>query len=160
MTESLANLNLQLLPNRKESVASLCNRAANYTILVFYRGFHCRICFRYIRRWAAFKSAFNKLGIEVAAVSSDSKEKAQQTQNEWFTQDLPLAYGLPVTEGQRIGLHISKGTGIDDPSEFTEPALFVLNKQGDVVISSIQNSAYARPDVEQLLEDLKGILAR
>ncbi len=127
-------------------------------IVIFYRGFHCRICFRYVRRWAAFQKSFERLGFTVVAVSADSREKAEQTQSEWFTDKLTIAHSFPVEEAVSLGLHHSQGSGIDQPANFFEPALFVLDTDRRIMISSVQNSAFARPDVEQLLEDLRSLV--
>src|SRR6266436_10119558 len=56
---------------------------ASFTLLVFYRGLHCPICKTQLRELESKLDEFDKRGVAVVAVSSDSRERAEQTRQAW-----------------------------------------------------------------------------
>ncbi|MGB3469453.1 MAG: peroxiredoxin-like family protein [Erythrobacter sp.] len=134
-------------------------RPDTFTMLVFYRGKHCPICRNYLEELGSKLDQFTKRGINVAAVSMDSKDRAMVVDNEWETGDVPLAYGLTEAAAREWGLYISeKREGSDEPDVFSEPALFVLRPDGTLYFASVQNAPFTRPSLDQLLEGLDYVL--
>src|SRR6266508_3009946 len=58
-------------------------KPANFTLLVFYRGLHCPICKTQLRELESKLDEFDKRGVAVGAVSSDTRERAMQTREAW-----------------------------------------------------------------------------
>jgi peroxiredoxin len=155
--ENFPNLQLNLLGGNPTTIGALAQNK-RLIILVFYRGFHCSICHRYIHRWSAFYDDFLKLGVEVVAISTDIEAKARQAQREWFTGSLPMAYDFPTEEGKKLGMYVAHGEGPGEPQEYLQPALYVLNPNLELLALSIQSTAYARPDISALYNDIRLLL--
>lgn len=54
-----------------------------FTMVVFYRGLHCPVCKGYLRDLEGRLEEFRSRGVEVVAISGDSRERAEQTQEKW-----------------------------------------------------------------------------
>src|SRR5215472_16602646 len=67
-------------------------KPAHFTLLVFYRGLHCPICKTQLRELESKLEEFDKRGVAVVAVSSDTKERATQAKNGWGLTRLRLGY--------------------------------------------------------------------
>ena len=66
-----------------------------------------------------------------------------------------IAYGLPLSEMRRWGLYISYPRNLRETDQpFPEPALFLLNPDGEVHIVDYSNSPFARPDLRILIEGM------
>ncbi|MEE9157571.1 MAG: redoxin domain-containing protein, partial [Gammaproteobacteria bacterium] len=65
----------------------------NFTMIVAYRGLHCPICRPYLSELDRNLEEFQKRGVEVIAVSTDTLERAAQTKDEWKLRNLRIAYG-------------------------------------------------------------------
>lgn len=64
-----------------------------------------------------------------------------------------VAYGLPLHEQFRWGLYVSKPRNFRETElPFPEPALFLLNPDGELQIVDYSNSPFARPDLRILVE--------
>ncbi len=136
---------------------SLTDQTPDYfTMVVVYRGLHCPICKTYLRELSRLLEDFQAKGVNVLAVSSDTKERAQQASTEWDIENLPLAYGLTAEQSQNWGLHRSAGRGltsigIEEPAEFTEPGLFLVRPDGTLYWSNISTMPFARPHFKEVL---------
>ena len=131
----------------------------NFKIVVFYRGKHCPICKGYLKEWADKLDEFTQRGINVVAVSMDSKERAMVVDKEWDTGDVPLAYDMSEDTAREWGLYISqKREGSDEPESFSEPGLFVIRPDGELYFASVQNAPFTRPPIDQLLRGLDYVM--
>lgn len=64
-----------------------------------------------------------------------------------------VAYGLPLAEQFRWGLYVSNPRNFRETEmPFPEPALFLLNPDGELQIVDYSNSPFARPDLRILVE--------
>ncbi len=81
----------------------------HYTMVVFYRGLHCPLCADYLQQLNSKLSQFNELGIEVIAISGDSREKAITSADTWGVHDLTLGYGLTRETMQQWGFTFLRG---------------------------------------------------
>jgi peroxiredoxin len=133
-------------------------KPAHFTLIVFYRGHHCRVCRHYIHDLSVQLPEFEKRGINVIAISSNSKEKALQSQNEWHTQDLLIGYDYPVEEARKLGLFISKAIKESEPDFFFEPALLVVRPDGTLYSIALQSIPFARPRFSDILGTFDFIL--
>ena len=55
---------------------------ANFTLLVFYQGLHCPICKMQLKDLGSRLDEFEKRGVSVLALSSDSQQRAEQTMHD------------------------------------------------------------------------------
>jgi peroxiredoxin len=127
-------------------------RPQSFTMLVFYRGLHCPICKTYLRDLDHKLGDFSKRGVEVAAISTDSKERAEQSKQEWGIERLTLAYGLGVEQARQWGLYISRSIKEGEPPLFAEPGLFLIRPDGTLYCASIQTMPFARPSFADVLQ--------
>ena len=141
----------------KEWVLS-AQKPKNFTMIVFYRGHHCIVCRHYIHELAVKLSEFRERGVEVIAISSNTKEKARQSQNEWHTQDLRIGYGYPVDDAKKLGLYISKSIKPSEPDFFFEPAVFIIRPDGTLYSLAVQSVPFARPHFNDILHSFDLIL--
>ncbi len=126
----------------------------NFTMIVCYRGFFCSVCKSYLEDLQTKVEAFTKLGVNILAISADSKEKADQSYEEWKIKDLPIGYNFPVEEARSWGLFISEGKG-EEPAEFSEPALLLIRPDQTLFYYSLQSMPFGRPDFEDILGGIK-----
>ncbi|TAK48459.1 MAG: AhpC/TSA family protein [Xanthobacteraceae bacterium] len=131
-------------------------RPANFTLLVFYRGLHCPICKTQLRDLEPKLGEFDKRGVAVAAVSSDTRERAEETKRAWGLTKLRLGYGLDLAAARRWGLFVSTGrgmtsTGVEEPARFSEPALYLIKPDGTLYFGSVQTMPFARPHFSEIL---------
>ncbi|MGH8917044.1 MAG: redoxin domain-containing protein, partial [Actinomycetes bacterium] len=61
---------------------------SRFTLVVFYRGWHCPICRTYLAQLDRAVAELEALGVMVVAVSGDTEERARQSVEEWKLTDL------------------------------------------------------------------------
>ena len=120
----------------------------NFTMLVFYRGLHCPVCATYMKELQRMKADFADRGVIVLGISSDTEERAKQAKEEWSLPELDIAYGLSVEDAQILGLHRSAGRGktsigIEEPTEFSEPALFLVRSDQTLYWANVSTMPFA-----------------
>lgn len=135
----------------------------NFVMLAFYRGRHCPVCQRYLADLNRKIPEFEKRGVTVLALSSDTKERALDTQAAWDIADVPLAYGLPIETARAWGLYISTSRGktslgIVEPALFSEPALFLIKPDMTLYASIVQTMPFARPYFAEVLSAIDYIM--
>ena len=135
----------------------------SFTLVVFYRGLHCPICKTQLRELESKLDEFDKRGVAVVAVSSDSRERAEQTKQAWGLTRLRLGYGLDLASARRWGLFISTGrgmtsTGVEEPARFSEPALYLIRPDGTLYFGSVQTMPFARPHFSDILAAIDYVL--
>lgn len=131
-------------------------KPANFTLLLFYRGLHCPICKTQLRELESKLDEFNKRGVAVVAVSSDTKDRATKTKEAWELTRLRLGYSLDLASARRWGLFISSGrgmtsAGVEEPARFSEPALYLIRPDGTLYFGSVQTMPFARPHFSDIL---------
>ncbi|QDO94941.1 redoxin domain-containing protein [Formosa sediminum] len=122
----------------------------HFTMLVVYRGKHCPVCKTYLETIQKHIEDFKSKGVNVIAISSDTKEIAEATYNDWAIDDVPLGYNFSIDEARSWGLFISKGIK-DEPDTFIEPGLFLIRPDRTLYAESIQSMPFARPEIKAIL---------
>src|ERR671910_158700 len=122
-----------------------------FTMIVFYRGLHCPICKPYLRELDRALEEFESRGVDVIAVSTDTKERAARSKEEWELGRLPVGYGLEIAKAREWGLFISRGVKEPEPAEFAEPGLFLVRPDGALYAASVQSMPFARPHFSDVL---------
>jgi peroxiredoxin len=127
------------------------------SMVVAYRGAHCPMCRNYLQDLNARMGEFKARGVDVVAVSSDGKERAEMAKKDWELSELPIAYDLSIDKARELDLPIStsRGTtsiGIEEPAKFNEPGLFLIKPDGTLYAAFVQTMPFARPPLDQLLK--------
>ncbi len=131
-------------------------KPTNFTLVVFYRGLHCPICKTQLKDLKSKLDDFEKRGVAVAAVSTDSRERAERTRETWGLSRLRVGYGLDLAAARRWGLYVSSGhektrAGIDESALFSEPAIYLVRPDGTLYFGSVQTMPFARPHFSDIL---------
>jgi len=143
-------LDLPTLGDSRFNMAAM--RPRSFTMLVFYRGLHCPICKMYLRDLDRKLNDFAKLGVEAVAISTDTKERADQSEREWGIERLTVAYGLSIDQARQWGLYISASIKAEEPPLFAEPGLFLIRPDGTLYCASVQTMPFARPSFADVLQ--------
>lgn len=140
-------------------------RPTKFTLLVFYRGLHCPICKTQLRDLETKLPEFEKRGVNVVAISSDTREHAERAKADWGVPNLRIAYGLELETGRTWGLYISSGrgpasAGAEEPALFTEPAIYLVRPDGTLYFGSVQTMPFARPHFADILSAIDFVLTK
>ena len=130
---------------------------ADWQMVVVYRGRHCPMCTKFLNRLAEFRQRLLDIGVDIAAVSGDSREQ-MESHLEKLDVSFPLFYGLTQEQMQALGLYISVPRSEQETDHnFPEPGLFVINADGNLQVVDLSNNPFARPDVEIFVSGLEWI---
>ena len=137
----------------------------NFTLMVFYRGFHCPICSSYLGDLEKKLPEFEKRGVGVVTVSSDVQERAERAKTEWNLENLTVGFDLDLQKAREWGLYISTSrgltsTGVEEPAMFSEPALYLVRPDGTLYFGSVQTMPFARPNFREVLSAIDFVLAK
>lgn len=126
---------------------------AAFTLLVFYRGWHCPQCKKQLTELDGMLKAFAEVGIgSVLAISGDDADRAERTVKEWELSALPVAHGLTVEQMREWGLYVSRGVKDPEPVLFNEPGLFLVRPDRALYSAHVQSTPFARPHLSNLLQ--------
>ena len=129
-----------------------------FTLIAFYRGLHCQRCKANLGEMETLLPKFDQLGVDVVAISSDHQARAEQSKAEWHLPVMKVGYGLDVEEGRKWGLYISRGKREDEPAIFIEPALFLVDRQGQLIFAVINSITRMRPYPEDILATIERVM--
>jgi peroxiredoxin len=132
----------------------------NFEMIVFYRGLHCPICRTYLGDLESRLPEFTKHGVDVIAVSSDSRERAEKAKAEWSLANLRIGCELPLSTARDWELYVSRAIREGEPPEFNEPGLFLVRPDGSIFFASRGSAPWARPPLDQLLRAIDVALER
>ena len=130
----------------------------HFTFVFFYRGYHCPICRKYLGSIDRKLDELASLGINAVAISSDSKERATRSKEEWRIENLPIGYDLSIEEARTWGLYVSKAIKPDEPEIFSEPGLFIVRPDNELYAASIQSMPFTRPSIDELIAGFRYII--
>lgn len=154
------------LPAIGEENWSLTNeKPDSFSILIFYRGWHCPVCRNQLKDAEALVDQFAEKGAIITAISVDGEDRAQQMYDEAGLSKLRLAYGLSLEQARQWGLFISTSRGltsvnVEEPHKFAEPGFFLIKPDKTLFYSSIQSAPWGRPALEPFLNTLDFIKAK
>lgn len=122
----------------------------SFTMVVFYRGLHCPVCKGYLRGLERTLDEFTERGVEVITVSGDSRDRAERAREEWDLARLNLGYDLSPDVMRRWGLYISEGIKDDEPAQFGEPGLFLVDPRARVYYAAVNSMPFGRPSFDEI----------
>lgn len=126
----------------------------NFTMVVFYRGFHCPICKKYLIELQSKLADFIGLGVHVIAISGDADKRALETKKKWGLENLMIGFGISIEEARKWGLFISKRIDEKEPDIFIEPGLFLIKPDGTLYASIISTMPFVRPSFREILSSI------
>lgn len=130
---------------------------ATWQAVFVYRGQHCPLCTRYLNALEGFKGDFAQAGVEILAVSADSKAQLE-SHREKLSISFPIAYGLTEDQMKTLGLYISVPRSEQETDHnFAEPGLFVVNSEGKLHVVDLSNNPFVRPELQTLVNGLAWI---
>lgn len=131
-----------------------------WRILVVYRGKHCPLCKRYFKALDSKLEMFREMGVSIFAVSADPKDKAEaDVASEGWR--FPVSYDMSLDDMRSLGLFISTPRSEQETDRpFSEPGLFVINRDGNTQTVQVGNASYTRADLDILLAGLKGTIEK
>lgn len=147
-------LSLDTLSGERVTLAG--TRPEHFTMIVFYRGYHCPVCRKYVTELDGLSGEFASRGVRAIVASSDTRERAEKTQQDWNLKHIDLAYGLSIDDARAWGLYISTSrgktsVGIDEPALFSEPGLFLVRPDGTLYWANVSTMPFARPHFTEIL---------
>ncbi|MDP5252771.1 MULTISPECIES: peroxiredoxin family protein [unclassified Vibrio] len=130
---------------------------ATWQAVFVYRGKHCPLCTKYLNEIESYKQAFSDAGVDILAVSGDSKQQLEEHQ-EKLNISFPMAYGLSEQQMKTLGLYISlPRSAAETDHNFAEPGLFIVNEQGKLHVADLSNNPFIRPELGALTRGLAWI---
>ncbi|HCG9718973.1 TPA: peroxiredoxin family protein [Vibrio parahaemolyticus] len=130
---------------------------ATWQAVFVYRGKHCPLCTKYLNEIETYKQAFIEAGVDILAVSGDSKQQLEQ-HLEKLDISFPIAYGLTEQQMKILGLYISlPRSEAETDHNFAEPGLFVVNEHGNLHVVDLSNNPFVRPELGALTRGLAWI---
>ncbi len=134
-------------------------QGTGWRALFVYRGQHCPLCKAYLNTLNDMLEEFQAAGIAVAAISADGKGKAE-TEVADCGWRFPVGYDLSIEQMRQLGLYVSDPRSPQETDRpFAEPALFVINPDGQTQIIDISNAPFSRPDLKSLLKGLQFVIS-
>lgn len=137
--------------------------AQRFTLVTFYRGLHCPVCAMYLRELEGKVGAFRERGVGVIAISSDGEARARLMADKIAASKLRIGYGLELQTARAWGLYLSTSRGktsigIEEPSLFSEPGLFLVRPDQTLYWLSVQSMPFARPNFGDLVQALDFVI--
>jgi peroxiredoxin len=117
--ESAPDLTVPLLRGGTYRLTDQRPRA--FTMVVFFRGLHCPVCRAQLTELNRRLGELEQRGIDLIAVSGETRERTAQLAEEWRLDRLPLAHGLTEPQMRAWGLFISHGIDTPSPRFSTSP---------------------------------------
>ncbi|MBD66619.1 MAG: hypothetical protein CME62_15525 [Halobacteriovoraceae bacterium] len=154
---SAPQLEIQTLNNGKYDLEK--SKTNKFSMIVFYRGYHCPVCKKYLETLNSNLAAYKDLGVaDIIAVSGDTKERAQKSFEEWDISKLNIGYDLDEQTMRSWNLYLSNSIKDAEPQVFNEPGLFLIDSDKNLFYVAINSMPFGRPDLEGFHKSLKFII--
>jgi peroxiredoxin len=135
-------------------------RPTTFEMIVVYRGLHCPICKTYLGELEAKLPEFSQRGVDVIAVSTDSRDRAERARAEWGLNNLRVGCELSIANAREWELFISRAIRDGEPPEFAEPGLFLIRPDGTMFFASRGSAPWGRPPLDQMLRGIDIVAER
>lgn len=149
------DIDVKLTPSKTFSLGSTINEDADWQMVIVYRGAHCPLCTKFLNTLEDYKYLFLDLGIELIAISADRHKQLEQHKED-LNVGFTLGYGLSLADMDKLGVYQSVPRNEHETDHvFSEPALFIINRDKTIIAVDISNNPFSRPEVNTLYEGLK-----
>lgn len=151
--EKIPDIKLSDINGKAVSLLELAGQ--KQTVLVFYRGGWCPYCNTHMAELQAIEPDILKAGFQIVALSPDSPEslKASIDKNKLnYTllsdskTEAARAFGLAFAAPERYAERLLKYSNNQNKDVLPVPAVFILNKQGEILFE------YINPDYKKRLK--------
>lgn len=137
----------------------------HFSMVVFYRGYHCPQCRRYTTELNGMIGEFDKRGVSAIIASTDTEERARLALEKWSLPNLKIGYGMTIEEAREWGLYVSTGrgvtsAGVEEPPLFAEPGLFLVRPDRTLYWASYSTMPFARPHFNEILQGIDFAITR
>lgn len=137
----------------------------HFTMIVFYRGLHCAVCQKYLSELNALAGEFGRRGVSILVASTDAADRAKEVKRNWQLSGITVGYGVSIEAARAWGLYISSGRGvtsmgIEEPSLFAEPGLFLVQPDGALYFASVGSMPFARPHFSEILRAIDFVIPK
>jgi len=161
--QAVPSLELDTLGGGRWSLAA--QKPAQFTMIVFYRGYHCPVCRKYLTELNGMVADFDKRGVVTLVASSDTEERAKMARDEWGLANLAIGYGLSIDKAREWELCVSAGrgktsTGVEEPALFSEPGLFLVRPDGTLYWANLSTMPFARPHFAEITGAIDFVVAK
>lgn len=141
------------------------DRPEKFTMIVFYRGYHCPQCRRYTTELNGMIADFERRGVSTVIASSDTRERAEETREKWGLLGLRVGYGVTIDKAREWGLYISTGrgktsAGIEEPALFSEPGLYLVKPDRTLYWGSVATMPFARPHFPEIAQAIDFVVSK
>ncbi|MDA8621486.1 redoxin domain-containing protein [Psychrosphaera sp.] len=151
------NINVQFSETESFQLGSPINSDADWQLIVVYRGAHCPLCTKFLEELDEVKYLFLDIGIEIIAISADRLAQLQSHKQK-MDVNFPLGYGLSLADMDKLGVFKSVPRNDHETDHvFSEPALFVIDRERTLIAVDLSNNPFSRPAVINLLNGMKWI---
>lgn len=142
----------------------VADRSRAFSLVVFYRGYHCPLCRLYLSELNRLADDFASRGVEVLVLSSDGADRARLAATDWSLDKLDVGHDLSLEAARRWGLYVSSGrgktsVGVEEPALFSEPGVFLVRPDLTLYWGSVQTMPFARPHFKDMLAAIDFIVA-
>ena len=156
-------LELDTLGGARWSLAA--QKPEQFTMIVFYRGYHCPVCRKYLTELNGMAAEFEKRGVAVLVASSDTEERARMARDEWGLANLTIGYGLTIDKAREWDLCVSAGrgktsTGVEEPALFSEPGLYLVRPDCTLYCANLSTMPFARPHFAEITGAIDFVVAK
>lgn len=131
---------------------------ASFTVVAFYRGYHCPICKGFLAELNRLVPDFTAAGAGVIAVSMDPADRAAKAVAEWGLDKLTVGFGLTEDQARDWNLYLTDSIKDAETSVFSEPGLFLIDSKGNIYLINIASMPFARPDVASLPAKITAVM--
>lgn len=131
----------------------------SFTLIVFYRGLHCPLCEKYLQQLQELLPDFEKRGVTVVAISMDTDKRTRLSRQKWGIDYLKLGYGLTEVSAREWGLYLSAGIKKGEPELFSEPGLFLVDRNNEIYYSSMNSNPWGRPYLPSFIKAVDYIVS-
>lgn len=144
----------------------------DFLILNFYRGGWCPYCNMELRAYEALRNDFKTIGADIVGVSAEVQELGKQTHNKnaltfpvltdkdaEFMKAIGIVFELNEETKQlykNFGMDFTKIHG-NDNFELPIPAIYVINKNREIIFKHIEEDYTTRLEPKDLLNSLRSV---
>ncbi|GAA0287042.1 redoxin domain-containing protein [Psychrosphaera haliotis] len=154
---SFPHVEVNLSKTETFTLGSNINNDADWQLIIVYRGAHCPLCTKFLNELEEVKYLFLDIGIEIVAISADRLEQLDQHKKD-LKVNFTLGYGLSLADMDQLGVYQSTPRNDHETDHvFSEPAMFVINREKTIIAVDLSNNPFSRPDVLNLLNGLKWV---
>lgn len=121
------------------------------SLLTIYRGMWCGQCKKQLQALERLNDEFASRGVDVVAVSADTKTRARSMANDYALHKLNIGFDVSIASARAMGVFISKQEKTIEMPLFCEPATFLINKETKLQAAWIASSAFARVVPDDIL---------